>query len=597
MCGIIGYCGRNEVLPILLDSLEKLEYRGYDSMGVASVFEGKIQLYKSKGRISEVKEQITPIRGKTGIGHTRWATHGVPSNENAHPHLSKSGKFAVVHNGIIENYNELKRFLAPRYFEFKSDTDTEVIAHLIEYYYHGDAKSAIIKAVQRLKGSYAITVLCENEPDCLYAIRQDSPLVLAEKDGSFAASDMTALIEYTRDFILLGEREIAELKKDKINIYNFNLEPQEKKLFHAEWDSTSTQKEGYAHFMLKEIFQQPKAVKETISSVQANLDRIPLPQKIQRICFVACGSAYHAAFAAKYFIEQFLRIPVSCDMASEFRYKNPIIEEGTLCIAVSQSGETADTIAAICEAKKQCPVLSFVNVLGSRVEQVSDFVLYTIAGPEIAVATTKGYTSQVAALIAFALELLQKKAEQGNDEQLLKMVAEQKAELSLLSLEIQEILDSKEIFQQLSSRLYISSHAFFIGRGIDYAIAMEGALKLKEISYIHAQSYPAGELKHGTISLIEEGSLVVAISTQSGLLMEKTINNIREVQSRGGKVLAITCFDDVAAVSEYNIRIKSGQNAPILAAVALQLFAYYVAAGRGCDIDKPRHLAKSVTVE
>lgn len=690
MCGIVGFCAKDNVMSYLIDGLERLEYRGYDSAGVA-VLNQKIQVVKTKGRISSLKKLLEGgLNGKLGIGHTRWATHGAPSDINAHPHLSRSGKFAVVHNGIIENYAELKQFLLDRSFPFYSETDTEVIGHLIEYYYQGDPVDAIIKAAQRIQGSYALAILCSDSPDTLYAMRKESPLVIGKNEkGSFAASDMSALITHTKEFIFPECGEIAILKPDYIKIINFNKEEIEKKITKVNWEKDAAQKGGFEYFMLKEIYEQPRAIKDTLSELNQKIIHLKTLSNVKRLHIIGCGSAYHAAVAAKYFIENLCKIPTECDTASEYRYKNPIIENGTLAIAISQSGETADTIAAIKRAQQNTKVLSIVNVLGSTIARISDEVIYTLAGPEIAVATTKGYTSQIAALYTIGLFLIrqrlldglptglneiipfddalektkihnaddnlsdnlkeknihipkrvEEKLSSGNivdltgkgetislkqilynieqKEKLLQKLNTQpyeafellnsrlkkqlmylsqlEDELNQLPLQIETLLKNKEIFQQLSARFSFVPYAFYIGRGIDYAIAMEGALKLKEISYIHAQSYPAGELKHGTISLIEEGSLVIAISTDQNLC-EKIISNIREVQSRGAVVLSITCFEEVAAVSDYYAKVPSGLNAPILASVTLQLFAYYTALARGCDIDKPRNLAKSVTVE
>ncbi|MCL2675224.1 MAG: glutamine--fructose-6-phosphate transaminase (isomerizing) [Firmicutes bacterium] len=654
MCGIVGFCGPEDALPYLLDGLNKLEYRGYDSAGVAVANDGKLTSVKTKGRIANLTKLVEHgIKGGTGIGHTRWATHGAPSGSNAHPHMSRSGKFAVVHNGIIENYQEIKTFLIDRSFSFASETDTEVIGHLIDYYYRGDPVDAIIKAAWRLHGSYALAILCADSPDRLFATRKESPLVLGtSQKGTFLASDMSALLSYTRDFIVPEAGEVAILTRDEVKVLNFNREKVEKKSIRADWKEDSAQMQGYSHFMLKEIYEQPRAVRDTLCELGRRIDTLDTLKGIERLHIVACGSAYHAALAAKYFIEKLCRIPVECETASEYRYKNPIIPSNTLAIAVSQSGETADTIAAINEAKKRAKVLSVVNVPGSTIARISDEVIYTLAGPEIAVATTKGYICQVAALYAVGLHLQLKRmlnawcsmlgdghilkeghhnegypknsllegcpqtlpawcgvAEAGHSAQCtahsegqiyqpqtLTSLSALHSSLSTLPNDIASLLEKKETFQQLSSRFSFINSAFFIGRGIDYAVAMEGALKLKEISYINAQSYPAGELKHGTISLIEEGTLVVAVATDPALY-EKIISNIREVQSRGAVVLAITSGDSVAAAADFYARIPEGINAPLLSVVSLQLFAYYTALARGCDIDKPRNLAKSVTVE
>ena len=642
MCGIIGYIGREDCLPFLMDGLRKLEYRGYDSAGIAvinnavntgadggksnNINNGAITAVKAEGRLDSLQDALSKhkaIDGKVGIGHTRWATHGKPSEENSHPHLSRTGLFAVVHNGIIENYLELKEFLTDRSFKFLSQTDTEVVGHLLEYYYRGDILSAIAKTTQRLKGAYALAILCAGDPETIYAVRKANPLVIGvfdstdkdlhtDKTGGAArckpqkgmlASDMSALISYTKKFIFPDEGEIALVKNDSVKVVNLNFEPVEKEIFTADWDGTAAEKDGYAHFMLKEIFQQPKAVSDTLAALNKKLGALRTLDNVQKVNIIACGSSYHAGCAAKYFIEKTAAVPVECHMASEYRYQTQLPVPNTLTIAITQSGETADTRAAAEEAKKHSRVLSIVNVPGSSITRESDEVVFTCAGPEISVATTKGYLTQVIALYMLGLELAKRKAaafdgRQGSNAGLLfdneKAVLQ---DLNLIPDSVKEILKNEAVLQKLASRFSSINHAFFIGRGIDYAIGLEGALKLKEISYIHAQGYAAGELKHGTISLIENGSLVVAVSTDGGL-KEKMLSNIKEVQSRGAAVLAVSPFDDILNQADHQIKIQGGTGAPVLAAVSLQLFAYYVALARGgCDIDKPRNLAKAVTVE
>lgn len=608
MCGIVGYAGNSQAAPLLIKGLEKLEYRGYDSSGIAIMNDKTINLVKAKGRLKNLADKTdngNSVAGTLGIGHTRWATHGEPSDINSHPHLSNNGVFAVVHNGIIENYMELKEFLTLHGYTFLSQTDTEVIVLLIEFYYNGNMPDTLRKVITKLSGSYALGVLCTQTPDTFYAVRKDSPLVIGlSKDCNFIASDMPAVLEHTREFILTSDNEIAAISKDKVEIYNMNLERVKRPSFIADWDISAAEMDGFPHFMLKEIHQQPKALADTINPRIKNgeivLDKFMLSQaqmkEIDRVYIVACGSAYHAGVIGKYFIEKVCRLPVEVDVASEFRYRDPIVNKRTLTIIISQSGETADTLAALREAKKRgSKILSIVNVVGSSIARESDNVLYTWAGPEIAVATTKGYTTQVAALylvglfFAKGLGIIEEKEHQ----QLLKA-------LSKLPKQVECILSNVKHIQYIASKYFASGCAFFIGRGMDYAVAMEGALKLKEISYIHAESYAAGELKHGTISLIEQGTLVVGIATNE-TLYEKTLSNIKEVKTRGATIVALaseknrsieTEADDCIFIPECEQLLS-----PILSVVSLQLLGYYIAAQRGCDIDKPRNLAKSVTVE
>ena len=609
MCGIVGYAGRRKAAPLLLDGLKKLEYRGYDSSGIAvESGDGVIRAVKAKGRLSRLTELTSggeTLDGTVGVGHTRWATHGEPNDVNSHPHLSEKGRFAVVHNGIIENYLELKSFLTEKGFSFISQTDTEVIAHLLEYYFEGDVLTCIRKVLNKLSGSYALGVLFNETPDVFYAVRKDSPLVVGlGENENFIASDMPALLKYTRSFILLADDEIACVNKDKVVVYNKNAEAEEKQPFFVDWDPETAEKGGYPHFMLKEIHEQPKAVRDTVMPrIKENeivLDDVVLTEEyvknIKKINIVGCGSAYPAGIIGKYYIERVCRIPVETDLASEFRYRGPIADERVLTIIISQSGETADTLAALREAKRlKSKTLAIVNVVGSSIAREADNVLYTHAGPEIAVATTKGYTTQVASLYLIGLYLAGRL-----DSLSLTEYKEQLDSLKALPDNIEKLLTTPETTQYLASLYYKNKDFFFIGRGMDYASALEGALKLKEISYIHAEAYPAGELKHGTISLIENGSPVIAVAVDKRLF-EKTLSNIKEVKTRGAKVIAVASKENSAVENEaeHTLYIPDCHPllAPVLTAVYLQLFGYYVAAIRGCDIDKPRNLAKSVTVE
>ena len=584
MCGIVGYVGDSQAAPLLMQGLSRLEYRGYDSAGIAVLNDGKIDVRKAEGRLINLGELTRDMRGTIGIGHTRWATHGAPEVKNAHPHVSKSGRFAIVHNGIIENYKELKKFLADRGFEFVSDTDSEVIAHLIDYYYAGDVLGALIKTACRLIGSYALGIICRDD-DRLYAMRKDSPLVVGLcKDDTFIASDMQALIDKTRDFYIMDNGEIAVIGEKK-EIFNLNGEPIKKKIYHAMWDKSVAQKQGYAHFMLKEIHEQPKAIKATLDAHMG--EPLPFLSGINSIHIIGCGSAYHAALMGKYVIESLTGIRVNADIASEFRYRNPIIKSDDLLLAISQSGETADTIGALKIGAGKCKSACIVNVPESSMTQICT-PMYTFAGPEVAVATTKGFTTQLVNLYIIAAELLKAKGD--------PHFAELKDELEKLPRLVTETLGSEQQMQQLGVRIASHDYAFFIGRGADFAAAKESALKLKEISYVHADCYPAGELKHGTISLIEQGSVVVAIATDKALL-DKTVSNIIEVKARGAFVIGVSCFD-VSHVCDVAVRVpRTKYVSPLLASVACQLLAYYTASARGADIDKPRNLAKSVTVE
>ena len=608
MCGIVGYTGSQEAAPILLEGLKKLEYRGYDSAGIAVLNDNLIAVSKVTGRIANLCERTADGKncpGTVGIGHTRWATHGAPTDTNAHPHMSNNGKFAVVHNGIIENYIALREELIQKGYRFESQTDTEVIVHLIEMYYTGDLKKAVIKTSARLQGSYALGVVCTDEPEKVYVAREASPLILGVGVGeNYFASDVTALVSYTRNAIYMDDGEFAEITPDSITVFNPAGQPTHKKISRITWDIQSAEKGGYEHFMLKEIIEQPRAVKATIAprikDGEIILDETELTadylESINKIVITACGSAYYAGCAGKYAIEKLCRIPVQVELASELRYSDPLIDEHTLLIVLSQSGETADTIAAMKECKNRgAKTLAVVNVVGSTIANTADYTLYTWAGPEIAVATTKGYTTQVSVLYLFALYAA-KKMNRIDDELYNTLLAA----LKTLPKKIQEALDMNSAIPTLAKKYHGADSMFFIGRNTDYAVALEGALKMKEISYIHAESYAAGELKHGTIALIEEHQPVIAMCCNESI-MEKTMSNIVEVKARGAEVLAVTFKDNQKIVSLADDMIYVPKIETIFTAaveiVPLQLLAYYVAKENGCDIDKPKNLAKSVTVE
>lgn len=608
MCGIVGYTGSQAAAPILLDGLKKLEYRGYDSAGIAVLNDNLIAVSKVTGRIANLCERTADGKncpGTVGIGHTRWATHGAPTDTNAHPHMSNDGKFAVVHNGIIENYIALREELIQKGYRFESQTDTEVIVHLIEMYYTGDLKKAVIKTSARLQGSYALGVVCTDEPEKVYVAREASPLILGVGVGeNYFASDVTALVSYTRNAIYMDDGEFAEITPDSITVFNPAGQPTHKKISRITWDIQSAEKGGYEHFMLKEIIEQPRAVKATIAprikDGEIILDETELTadylESINKIVITACGSAYYAGCAGKYAIEKLCRIPVQVELASELRYSDPLIDEHTLLIVLSQSGETADTIAAMKECKNRgAKTLAVVNVVGSTIANTADYTLYTWAGPEIAVATTKGYTTQVSVLYLFALYAA-KKMNRIDDELYNTLLAA----LKTLPKKIQEALDMNSAIPTLAKKYHGADSMFFIGRNTDYAVALEGALKMKEISYIHAESYAAGELKHGTIALIEEHQPVIAMCCNESI-MEKTMSNIVEVKARGAEVLAVTFKDNQKIVSLADDMIYVPKIETIFTAaveiVPLQLLAYYVAKENGCDIDKPKNLAKSVTVE
>ena len=608
MCGIVGYTGSQAAAPILLDGLKKLEYRGYDSAGIAVLNDNLIAVSKVTGRIANLCERTADGKncpGTVGIGHTRWATHGAPTDTNAHPHMSNNGKFAVVHNGIIENYIALREELIQKGYRFESQTDTEVIVHLIEMYYTGDLKKAVIKTSARLQGSYALGIVCTDEPEKVYVAREASPLILGVGVGeNYFASDVTALVSYTRNAIYMDDGEFAEITPDSITVFNPAGQPTHKKISRITWDIQSAEKGGYEHFMLKEIIEQPRAVKATIAprikDGEIILDETELTadylESINKIVITACGSAYYAGCAGKYAIEKLCRIPVQVELASELRYSDPLIDEHTLLIVLSQSGETADTIAAMKECKNRgAKTLAVVNVVGSTIANTADYTLYTWAGPEIAVATTKGYTTQVSVLYLFALYAA-KKMNRIDDELYNTLLAA----LKTLPKKIQEALDMNSAVPTLAKKYHGADSMFFIGRNTDYAVALEGALKMKEISYIHAESYAAGELKHGTIALIEEHQPVIAMCCNESI-MEKTMSNIVEVKARGAEVLAVTFKDNQKIVSLADDMIYVPKIETIFTAaveiVPLQLLAYYVAKENGCDIDKPKNLAKSVTVE
>ena len=608
MCGIVGYVGSQSAAPIPLEGLSKLEYRGYDSAGIAVIDGNKINVEKAKGRLSVLSEKTNggeSVHGCVGIGHTRWATHGEPSDVNSHPHLSQSGRFAVVHNGIIENYISLKKKLTAKGFEFISETDTEVIAHLFEYYYKGDILETMIKVINHVEGSYALGILCADYPDQFIAVRKASPMIVGLGEGeNFIASDVTAILKHTRNIYYLEDNEIVVLNKNEVKIYNTDKEEVEKEVFTVNWDVSAAEKGGYEHFMMKEIEEQPKALRDTISPRIKNgkvvLDDISLTKEdiknIRKIFIVACGSAYHVGMVGKYIIEKMCRIPVEVQVASEFRYCDPIVGSKDLVIVISQSGETADTLAALKEAKSHgARILSIVNVVGSAIANASDDVIYTWAGPEIAVATTKAYSTQLAVMYLISIYMADKLGMVTSGE-----YARFINDIESLPEKVSQILKDKQKIQYLASLFYNSKSIFFIGRNLDYAVSLEGSLKLKEISYIHSEAYAAGELKHGTISLIEDGTLVIALATGEELF-DKTVSNVKEVKARGAVVMGVTTEnqDDMDTVADHIIKIPCINETllPSLTVIPLQLFGYYVASLKGCDIDKPRNLAKSVTVE
>ena len=610
MCGIVGYLGSRKAAEVIVEGLSKLEYRGYDSAGVAvnSSNEEELNIRKFKGRLSVLAEDLekNPIDGNLGIGHTRWATHGEPSDVNSHPHFNQAKTIAVVHNGIIENYMEIKEELISEGVKFESQTDTEVIAHLVDKYYEGNLLDAVYKTISKLRGAYALGVICKEHGNELVAVRKDSPLVVGVGEGeNFIASDIPALLKYTRDVYFLENGEVVHLKDENVTVYDSNRNLVEKEVFHVTWDVEAASKGGYDYFMSKEIHEQPTGVRETLErrlddNGNIILDSINISkedlEKINKVYIVACGTAYNAGLLGKYAIEKFVNIPVITDIASEFRYSDPFVDENSLVILVSQSGETADTLAVLRDSKaKGARILSITNVVGSSIARESDDVFYTWAGPEVAVASTKAYTTQITSLYMIALDFAIKKGtitREFYDSMISKMKE--------IPSKIQEILDNEEYIKEVAKTVVSSEHAFYLGRGIDYSLAMEGSLKLKEISYIHAEAFAAGELKHGTIALIEKGTPVIAIATQEKLF-EKMVSNMEEVRARGAYVVAIAQSHnkDVEKAADKIIYIPNSDYilSPILAVVPMQLLAYHVSVLRGCDVDKPRNLAKSVTVE
>ena len=612
MCGIVGFTGRNQAAPILLDGLSKLEYRGYDSAGIA-VRDGEkdAEVVKAKGRLAILAEKTDDgkaVKGTCGIGHTRWATHGEPSEDNAHPHVTEDGNVVAVHNGIIENYQELKAKLIKKGYTFYSQTDTEVAVKLVDYYYKkylGTPIDAINHAMVRIRGSYALAVMFKDYPEEIYVARKDSPMILGVADGeTYLASDVPAILKYARNVYYIGNMEIARLQKGEVTFYNLDGDEIEKELVEITWDAEAAEKGGYEHFMMKEIHEQPKAIQDTLASVMKDgaidLSSVGLSdeeiKEINQITIVACGSAYHTGMVAQYVIEDLAKIPVRVELASEYRYRNPIMDPKSLVIVVSQSGETADTLAALRMAKDNgIKTLAIVNVVGSSIAREADSVFYTLAGPEISVATTKAYSAQLIANYTLALQFA-KVRETIDDKRYQELIAE----LQTIPDKIEKILDDKERIQWFAAKQAAAKDIFFVGRGIDYAICMEGSLKLKEISYIHSEAYAAGELKHGTISLIEDGTVVIGVLTQNDLF-EKTISNMVECKSRGAYLMGVTTYgnysiEDQAEFTTYIPKVDE-HFAASLAVIPLQLLGYYVSVARGLDVDKPRNLAKSVTVE
>jgi glucosamine--fructose-6-phosphate aminotransferase (isomerizing) len=609
MCGIVGYNGSKRAVDILLDGLARLEYRGYDSAGVA-IRDKEIEVFKAKGKLTNLKEKLQDkeLKGTIGIGHTRWATHGEPSEVNAHPHVSNDGNVTLVHNGIIENYQELIQKLGRHDYKLYSETDTEVLTNIIDYYYKKYKMGpidAINRTMVRVRGSYAIAVMFKEHPDELWVARKDSPMIIGEaEDGYYVASDVPAILKYTNKVYYIDNLEAACLKKDKVIFYDLNGDEVQKELKEIKWDVSAAEKEGYEHFMIKEINEQPDVVKKTINSFVKE-DGIDLSatgltveeiKKFKQIYIVACGSAYHVGVCAQYVLEDLTRIPVRVEIASEFRYRKPILDKNGLVIIISQSGETADSLAALREAKNQgVKTLAIVNVVGSSIAREANHVLYTLAGPEIAVATTKAFSTQLIAAYVLAIQMAYVKKKIKDD-----VYLELLEELKTIPDKIQDILKTLTTkIQRLSSKFAGIKDAFYIGRGLDYAISLEGSLKLKEVSYIHSEAYAAGELKHGTISLIEDGTLVIGIATQEEIL-EKTISNLVEVKSRGAYVVGVVPKNvDVSKVANYTIEIPETNKYfyPSLTVIPLQLLGYYITVSRGLDVDKPRNLAKSVTVE
>lgn len=614
MCGIVGYIGNQKAKEILINGLKSLEYRGYDSAGIATIENNKIDMVKEKGRVAnlEASPEIGKLTGTIGIAHTRWATHGKPSKENSHPHMDNSNTFAVVHNGIIENYADLRKFLTDNGYSFISQTDTEVVPNLVHYYFSNDKSentlnkflTAVRKAVSDLKGSYALEIISSLFPDIIIVVRKDSPLVIGKGNGeNFIASDIPAVLRYTKDFYLLDDNEFAVIYKDKINFYDSSLEPHNKEIKNIEWDAASAEKDGYEDYMLKEINEQPTAIRETIGSrfrlgEPCSFDDIDISksylESLNKIFIVACGTAMHAGLVGKAIIEKLCRIPTEVDIASEFRYRDPIIDEKTLCIFVSQSGETADTLAALRLSKsKGAKTLAVSNVIGSTITREADFTIYTHAGPEIAVASTKAYTSQVCLLAILGIYFAELLGSYSKDK-----LEKLKSDILDLPSKIEAVLDNTEKIKEFADKVYTQKDMFFLGRGTDYDVALEGSLKLKEISYIHSEAYAAGELKHGPIALIENGVTVIGIITNEKLV-EKTISNLQEVITRGAKTFIVT--NQVLPNNNFsfclNIPSTDELISPILSVIPLQLLSYYISKNKGLDVDKPRNLAKSVTVE
>ena len=611
MCGIVGYTGSEQVAPILLRGLARLEYRGYDSAGIAVFNEDKIEVRKAKGKLAELNKRVeqNPVAGTMGIGHTRWATHGAPSDINSHPHTDEAGEIAVVHNGIIENYMELKESLVAKGCVFSSETDTEVVAHLIKMYYEDNMLQTICRILPMLQGSFALGIISAHEPETIYCTRKDSPLVMGQcEHGSLLASDIPALLEYTREVYLLDDMDIAVANPQGISFFDPMGNQIEKTPIHVDWDVKAAEKGGFAHFMLKEIHEEPAALHNTLAPLVQQKDGLrtlrddvmPFDKAqanaFEQITICACGTAYHAGLVGRIVFEQVAGLPTEVEIASEFRYRNPILRDNTLFIVISQSGETADTIAAMREAKKRgIKVMAITNVVGSSIAREADYVIHTWAGPEIAVASTKAFISQLMVIYAFAADLAQKRGRMNAQE-----VDQYIQELEALTPKAQQLVDQWEVYARMANKFRAAHNGFYIGRNLDYTLSMEAALKLKEISYVQTEAYAAGELKHGTISLIEDGTMVIALCTQRALI-DKMISNIKEVKVRGAHVLAIAAAGDARVAPEvdevWEIPECPDLFAPALVTIPTQLFAYYMALERGCDIDQPRNLAKSVTVE
>ncbi len=606
MCGIVGYIGGNEALPILIEGLKRLEYRGYDSAGVA-ILGDNLEVIKTQGRIKDLEEKLknVKLKGTIGLGHTRWATHGAPNDINAHPHYSESKNIVVVHNGIIENYLDLKKMLIKEGHTFRSDTDTEVIAYLIEDFYEGDLLQAVKKAVNMLEGSFALGVMSRDDKTRFIAVRKDSPLIVGLGKGeNFIASDIPAILNHTKDVIILENGDIAEIKRDTVNLYNLKLEPIKRNIQRINWSVEDAKKGGFKHFMLKEIFEEPRVIKDAMRG-RVRDGKIEIPdlalskdflKNINRVYFVACGTAYHAGVVGRYATEKFLLLPAEAEVASEFRYRDPVIDKNTLVFVVSQSGETADTLAALRLAKKKgAYTIGIVNVVGSSVSRETHDTVYVNAGPEIAVASTKAYVAQVETILLVILYLAKLSGKLGRETE--KKYADAFLKLPELA---QEILGQSDKIAQFAANMKTIEETFFIGRNLDYALSLEGALKLKEISYVHAEGYPAGELKHGPLALVTSRSLIIAVDTYTPL-REKTLSNIKEVKARNGKVLSIASegYEKIKDVADavFYVPKTLDELSPVISVIPLQLFAYYMAEARGLDIDKPRNLAKSVTVE